>query len=151
MTVQWIFLKEKTVQASRTERKSGFCSLNWPLYFHLNHYYKVLPSLSLACPANSNLLMWLYLTHQKPHGVTHCLYHGLLSQDHLANLHVLTLSYLITVSYFLALTSASPKLQKSVLLPIFSFPLEMFIFSKSHVVTVTVKYIQWRRLIYEYF
>ena len=66
------------MQTSRTREQ---IRMLWVLgrlpYFHLSHYYKSLPNLGsphLAVLSQSsilNLLLWLYIVHQKPPGMSH--------------------------------------------------------------------------------
>ena len=90
------------------EQNKGANRMLWVLgrlpYFHLSHYYKILPNLGsphLAVLSQSsilNLLLWLYIVHQKPPGMSHAcrplLQERLASVPHdLPQLNFLTLTF----------------------------------------------------------
>ena len=66
------------MQTSRTREQIRMLLVLGRLsYFHLSHYYKSLPNLGsphlavLSQSSTPNLLLWLYIVHQKPPGMSH--------------------------------------------------------------------------------
>ena len=94
------------MQTSRTREQ---IRMLWVLgrlpYFHLSHYYQILPNLGsphLAVLSQSsipNLLLWLYIVHQKPPGMSHAC--RPLLQEHLASVpHDLLQLNFLTLTFY---------------------------------------------------
>ena len=80
----------------QTSRTRELIRMLWVLerlpYFHLSHYYKILPYLGsphlgvLSQSSIPNLLLWLYIVHQKAPGMSHAC-RPLLQEDLASVLH----------------------------------------------------------------